>query len=89
MNQWYQQGFNDGITYKDQACRVTVDNQASLFRQENDNLKREIARLRSALQQAQSGVNDQSSYNNYNVNSVNPATASPTVKARYYDNVDD
>ena len=82
MNQWYQQGFNDGISYQDQVCRATIDQQVSVVQQENARLRQELARLQAALQNQQAQPQNQA----YLSGSGSGALA---AKARYYDQVDD
>ena len=82
MNQWYQQGFNDGISYQDQVCRATIDQQVSVVQQENARLRGELARLQAALQSKQTDTQNQAYLNG-------PTTGTVAAKSRYYDQVDD
>jgi hypothetical protein len=82
MNQWYQQGFNDGISYQDQVCRATIDQQVSVVQQENARLRGELARLQAALQNQQVQPQNQAYLNG-------PTTGAVADKSRYYDQVDD
>ncbi|MFM7622187.1 MAG: hypothetical protein ACKO57_04365 [Alphaproteobacteria bacterium] len=81
MNQWYQQGFNDGISYQDQVCRATIDQQVSVVQQENTKLRAELARLQAALQNQQAQPQNQAY--------LNGPTGTVAAKSRYYDQVDD
>jgi hypothetical protein len=83
MNQWYQQGFNDGISYQDQVCRATIDQQVSLVQQENVKLRAELVRLQAILQGQQAQPQNQ----NQAYLTGNPAAS--LAKSRYYDQVDD
>lgn len=82
MNQWYQQGFNDGISYQDQVCRATIDQQVSVVQQENARLRRELARLQAMLQNETTNQQNQAYLNG-------PTTGTVAAKSRYYDQVDD
>ena len=81
-NQWYQQGFNDGISYQDQVCRATIDQQVSVVQQENARLRGEVARLQAMLQNQQVQPQNQAYLNG-------STTGAVADKSRYYDQVDD
>jgi hypothetical protein len=83
MNQWYQQGFNDGISYQDQVCRATIDQQVSLVQQENVKLRAELVRLQAILQGQQAQPQNQ---NQAYLTGTPPGSL---AKSRYYDQVDD
>ncbi len=82
MNQWYQQGFNDGISYQDQVCRATIDQQVSVVQQENARLRRELARMQAILQNETTNQQNQAYLNG-------PTRGTVAAKSRYYDQVDD
>ena len=87
MNQWYQQGFNDGISYQDQVCRATIDQQVSLVQQENAKLRAELTRLQAILQGQQPRLQNQ---NQASLNSTtDPNQMSDQQKSLYFDKMDD
>jgi hypothetical protein len=49
FNDWYKQGFADGILYQERACTSQVQQNSALIQRENLLLWREVLRLRQAL----------------------------------------